>query len=71
MNAGGRVLVIDPLDLPSNGLFNLAMLVSWNGGQVRSSADLTALFATAGLRVERIIPTQSQFSIVEGTSRRS
>jgi len=66
MAAGGRVLVVDPLDLPSNALFNLAMLVTWNGGRVRSPADLRTLFATAGLRVERIISTDSQFSIIEG-----
>ena len=62
----GRVLVIDPLDLPSNEWFNLQMLVAWNGGRVRSTADLTALFATAGLDVARVIPTQAQSSIVEG-----
>jgi hypothetical protein len=66
MSSRGRVLVIDPLGLPSNEWFNLQMLVAWNGGRVRSLADLTALFATAGLGVERIIPTQSPFSIVEG-----
>ncbi len=66
MAAGGRVLVIDPLDLHSNELFNLQMLVVWNGGRVRSQAELAALFAAAGLGVERIIPTQSQFTLVEG-----
>jgi hypothetical protein len=66
MTTRGRVLVMEPLDLPSNALFNLNMLVTWNGGRVRSPAELTALFANAGLRVERIIPAQSQMSIVEG-----
>jgi hypothetical protein len=66
MTVRGRVLVIEPLDVPSNALFNLNMLVAWNGGRVRSSADFTTLFATAGLGVERIIPTPSQMSIVEG-----
>ncbi len=66
MTSRGRVLVIDPLDLPSNEWFNLQILVAWNGGRVRTTADLTALFATAGLSVARIIPTKSQFSIVEG-----
>jgi hypothetical protein len=65
MNAHGRVLVIDPLDLPTNASFNLTMLV-WNEGRVRSVTDLRALFEAAGFRMERIIPTQSQFSIVEG-----
>jgi len=69
MSASGRVLVIDPLDLTSNELFNLQMLVAWNGGRVRSQADLAALFQAADLRVERIIPTESEFSIVEGRAR--
>jgi hypothetical protein len=65
MNAHGRVLVIEPLDLPTNASFNLTMAV-WNEGRMRSVADLRALFEAAGFSVERIIPTQSQFSIVEG-----
>jgi hypothetical protein len=66
MTARGRVLVIDPFDVYSHALFNLQMLVVWNGGRVRSQADIAALFAAASLSAERIIPTQSQFSIVEG-----
>jgi len=68
MTARGRVLVIDPLGLASNELFNLQMLVVWNGGRVRSQDELATLFAAAGLRVERIVPTESQLSIVEGRS---
>ena len=60
-----RALIIDPLDLPSNELFDLQMLVTWNGGRVRSTAELTALLATAGFAVERIIPTQSEHRIAE------
>ena len=66
MSARGRVLVIDPFEVQPQALFNLQILVVWNGGRVRSQADLAALFAAAGFGVERIIPTQSQFSIVEG-----
>jgi hypothetical protein len=66
MTDRGRVLVVEPLGLPSNELFNLQMLVAWNGGHVRSSADIAALFAAAGLSVTRVIPTQSPLSIVEG-----
>jgi len=65
MDPGGRLLVIEPLDLPSNALFNLNMLVTWNGGRVRSSADLAALLRDAGLSVEGVIPTPSPLSIVE------
>jgi hypothetical protein len=36
MTVRGRVLVIEPLDVPSNALFNLNMLVAWNGGRVRA-----------------------------------
>jgi len=66
MTAGGRVLVMDPLEVQPHALFNLQILVVWNGGRVRSQAEIAALFAAAGLRVERVIPTESQFSIVEG-----
>ncbi len=66
MRARGRVLVMDPLEVQSHALFNLQMLVVWNGGRVRSQAEIAALFAAARLGVERMIPTQSQFSIVEG-----
>ncbi len=66
MSARGRVLVMDPLEVQSHALFNLQMLVVWNGGRVRSQAEIAALFAAARLGVERMIPTQSQFSIVEG-----
>lgn len=65
MNPSGRLLVIEPLDLPSNALFNLNMLVTWNGGRVRSSADLAALLRDAGFSMERVIPTPSPLSVVE------
>jgi hypothetical protein len=35
---------------------------------VRSKDELATLFAAAGLRVERMVPTESQLSIVEGRS---
>ena len=65
MHPRGRLLIIEPLDLPSNALFNLNMLVTWNGGRVRSSADLAALLRDAGFTTERVIPTPSPLSIVE------
>jgi len=66
MKAEGRVLVIDPLDPAGNALFNLNLLAVWNGGRVRSVADLRALFEAAGFRMGRAIATPSLFSIVEG-----
>lgn len=66
MTARGRVLVMDPLEVQAHALFNLQILVVWNGGRVRSQAEIASLFAAAGLGMERIIPTRSQFSIVEG-----
>jgi hypothetical protein len=70
MSEGGRVLVIDPVIRPGNApqsgkLLDLAMLASLTGRE-RTRADFDALFAEAGLRVARVIPTATPLSIVEG-----
>jgi hypothetical protein len=36
------------------------------GGRERNKAEYQALFETAGFRLTRIIPTQSEMSVVEG-----
>ena len=46
-------------------LLDLNMLVM-NGGRERTQAEFQQLFAAAGLRMTRVLPTLSPLSIVEG-----
>jgi hypothetical protein len=46
-------------------LLDLNMLVM-NGGRERTKAEFQQVFAAAGLRMTRVIPTLSPLSIVEG-----
>jgi hypothetical protein len=71
MPDGGRVLVVEmvlpPGNEPSPGKpFDLLMLLIHAGGRIRTEAEFRDLFAAAGLRLTRIIPTASPNSIVEG-----
>jgi hypothetical protein len=70
MSANGRVLVIDAVIQPGNApqpgkLLDVAMLASLVGRE-RTRADFDDLFARAGLRVHRVIPTATPLSIIEG-----
>jgi hypothetical protein len=69
--AGGRVLVVEmvlPLgNAPSPAkVFDVLMLLAHEGGRVRTEAEFRDLFAAAGLRLARVIPTASPNSILEG-----
>lgn len=68
---GGKVLVIEALIPPGNEpspvkFLDLQMLVMMNGGRQRTEEEYRQLYAASGLRLTRVIPTRSQFSIVEG-----
>ena len=70
MPAHGRVLIIEvPIGAgadSSAGVFlDLHMLVM-NGGRQRTEQEYRQLYAAAGLRLTRVIPTASEFSLVEG-----
>lgn len=70
MNDGGRVLVIDMVIPPGNDphlgkFYDLTMLVNL-GGRERTEPEFAELLAAAGLRITRVLPTQSPLSIVEG-----
>lgn len=72
MALGGRVLVIDTVIPAGNGphwgkLLDIAMMVG-TGGRERSAAEFKTLFTAAGLKLKRIIPTDSPLSIVEGSA---
>ena len=58
--------VIPPGDAPAYGkLSDLNMLVG-PGGRERTEAEYRALYAAAGFRLTRVLPTPSRMSIVEG-----
>jgi SAM-dependent methyltransferase len=70
MRPGGKILVVDrvlgPPNQPDPGKFmDLEMLVA-PGGKERDEPEWHTLFAAAGLRVNRILPTPSPHSIIEG-----
>ncbi len=71
MRADGRVLVIDAVIEPGNApalgkLLDMEMLVVTEGGLERTEAQFRAIFEAAGLRLARVVPTMSPFSILEG-----
>lgn len=66
----GRVLVIDAVVPPGNDpdpgkVIDLLMMSSFTGRE-RTRAEFDTLFAEAGLRLTRVIPTGTRLSIVEG-----
>ncbi len=70
MSADGRVLVIEAIIPPGNEpsrikFLDLQMLVM-NGGRQRTEVEYRLLYAAAGLRLTRVIPTSTDFSIIEG-----
>ena len=72
MNPGGRVLVIESVIADGNGqdfgkLLDIEMLVS-PGGKERTAVEYEDLFKRAGLRLTRIVPTRSPYSVIEAVA---
>lgn len=72
MNPGGRVLVVESVIAGGNGqdfgkLLDIEMLVS-PGGKERTAAEYEDLFRRAGLRLTRIVPTKSPYSVIEAVA---
>lgn len=70
---GGRVLLVEMVITGENRhalgtLIDLEMLNSTHGGRERTTDEYAALFADADLQLQRIVPTDSLFSIVEATA---
>ena len=70
MAARSKLLVIEAVLPPGNTTFfhkwaDLTMLVI-TGGRERNEAEYQTLFEAAGFRLTRIIPTQSEMSVIEG-----
>lgn len=69
LEPGGRVLVVEMLVPEEIGpdfvmLMDLNMLVI-TGGRERTAKEFEALFTQAGLRLARVLPTKSPFSLLE------
>lgn len=69
MNPKGRVLLVESIIAEGNNqdfgkLMDIEMLVS-PGGKERTAAEYAELFERAGLRLKRIIPTKSAYSVIE------
>ena len=72
MNPGGRVLLVESVIADGNGqdfgkLLDIEMLVS-PGGKERTAGEYEELFRHAGLRLTRIFPTKSPYSIIEAVA---
>ena len=70
VNSGGKLLVVDNVIQPGNDFspakfLDLQMLI-FPGGCERTQEQFRELFAAAGWRLSRIIPTVASDSIVEG-----
>jgi hypothetical protein len=69
MKPGSRLLIIEMV-LPSNGqphpakMLDLIMLVA-PGGRERTEPEYATLLSRAGLRLTRVVPTESAVSVVE------
>lgn len=71
MAPGGKVLSIDAVIPAGNEpypgkIIDLEMLVMTPGGRERTADEWAALYAGAGLKLTRIIPTKSYTCIIEG-----
>ncbi|MFE0104950.1 methyltransferase [Streptomyces sp. NPDC059009] len=74
LSDGGRVLVIDaviePGDKPHPAkVLDLLMMASLEGRE-RTEEEFRALFAQAGLRLRRVLPTGTALSVVEAVAAR-
>ena len=70
MGNNARLLIVEPI-MPPHGspspanVFDVMMMVM-AGGLMRTEEEFGALFENAGFKVNRILPTRSEFSIIEG-----
>jgi hypothetical protein len=70
VNPGGKLLVVDHVIQPGNdfspGKFLDIQMLIFPGGRERSEKQFSELFAAAGWKLSRVIPTRTPESIVEG-----
>ena len=73
MAEGGRVLAVEPVMPPDNRpgfnrVLDLSMLLLFGTGRIRTESEFRSLFAAAGLRVARCLPTASPNMIIEAVA---
>jgi len=71
MQDNGKLLVVElmipPDDSPFLGkLMDIHMLVLYSGGRERTEVEYRALFEASGFELIKIVPTQSNVSVIEG-----
>jgi hypothetical protein len=69
MHEGAKLLVVESVILPGNEpavgkMLDLAMMVL-PGGMERTEVQYRELLAAAGLRLERVVPTSADVSVIE------
>jgi hypothetical protein len=74
MKSDGRLLVVESVIPPGNDahfgkLLDLAMLAI-PGGEERTENEYRRLYAAAGFRLTRIVPTTAEVSVIEGVKDR-
>ena len=72
MPGHAKLLICEKIVPPGNGpsaakVMDLVMLVLTDGGRERAEPEFRDLFARAGLRIARVLPTQADNSILELT----
>ena len=73
MSENSRLLVVESVipegNDPFPGKFLDLVMLMIPGGKERTAEEYEALFEQAGFELTRIIPTESELSIIEGTKR--
>jgi hypothetical protein len=72
MNSDARLLIIEPLIGPPNEqspahLFDMTFLVLLHG-RLRTADEYSGLLGQAGFRLERVVPTESDVSLLEASA---
>jgi hypothetical protein len=70
MAPGGRLLVVEGLISPAPQamylkLLDLLMMVMTSGGRERTESEFAGLFTRAGLKLARVVPTESPMCVIE------
>ena len=70
---GGKVILVEAVipksnEAPSMATFGDLVMMLIPGGRERTAEEFAAIFAAAGFRMERIIPTESPMSVIEAVA---